>query len=338
MATQSDVEVKMWCPPGELTDSALNIVLHRDRKWLSRMQANGGMMHLLRTRPLQGFITAISLMNRLGRAARSMDFDVAHVNWLQNALPLWRQGKPMLVTVLGSDYGLLRVPGMVFLLRLVFKRNKSILAPNAEWMTARLQACFGDIAEIRSIPFGVDPAFLQIKRTLAQIPTWLVVTRLTKNKLGKLFEWAEHLFCGAERKLILLGPMQEQIALPGWIDWQGPTDPNALASVWFPQATGLITLSSHDEGRPQILLDAMAAGLPVIASTLPAHIDVIEHGTTGWIVDSILHFGEALQLLEEPVLNHKVGNAARKHIASSVGNWTDCATRYTQAYRDLLTS
>jgi glycosyltransferase involved in cell wall biosynthesis len=62
--------------------------------------------------------------------------------------------------------------------------------------------------------------------------------------------------------------------------------PRALLEEWFPQAAGLITLSQHDEGRPQVLLEAMAARLPVIASNLPAHRDLIRSGETGMLVDS----------------------------------------------------
>ena len=71
---------------------------------------------------------------------------------------------------------------------------------------------------------------------------WLMVSRITRAKLGHLLDWGEGLF-GENRKLHLLGPMQENIELPGWIEYHGPTNPAELVSKWFPKRTG----SPHPE-------------------------------------------------------------------------------------------
>lgn len=331
----NDIELLAWSPPGHLPSNVINTVSGKNQEWLAQMQANGGIVHLLRNKPFKGLLTAFDLLRKLSQTMRSQQFDVAHINWLQNALPLGNCRKSALITVLGSDYGLLKLPGMVFLLRQVLKRNKCILAPNGEWMATRLQKCFGDIAEIRPIPFGVHQRFIEVTRTLSPISRWLVVTRITHNKIGELLNWGEPRF-GPQRELHLFGPMQEKVQLPGWIKWHGPTNPDQLARSWFPYATGLITLSLHDEGRPQVLLDAMAAGLPVIVSAIPAHRDLIQHAKTGWIADSEESFHEALHILEDPSMNTSIGNAAREYVLNSVGTWADCADRYEQAYRDLL--
>ena len=154
--------------------------------------------------------------------------------------------------------------------------------PNAGWMQARLTELFGDVAEIRPNPFGVTPAWFDMRRQIGEPREWLVVTRITRKKLGDLLRWGKGLF-GPHRRLRLLGPMQEDIALPAWIEYGGPTNPDNLRQQWFPGAAGLLTLSRHDEGRPQVMIEAMAAGLPVIASRIPAHADLIRHGgPAGW--------------------------------------------------------
>src|SRR3546814_20018551 len=61
------------------------------------------------------------------------------------------------------------------------------------------------------------------------------------------------------RSLHLYGPMEEEVELPGWVHYHGPASPRLLADEVFPAARGLITLSQHAEGRPQVLLEAMAA-------------------------------------------------------------------------------
>jgi glycosyltransferase involved in cell wall biosynthesis len=164
---------------------------------------------------------------------------------------------------------------------------------------------------------------------------WLAVTRLTKNKIGDLFNWGDGLF-GDERQLHLFGPMQEQLELPAWVRYHGATHPVDLLQKWFPQACGLITLSRHDEGRPQVMLEAMAAGLPVLASSLPAHRDMLQQRQTGWLAASRNELCQGLAWLENPPNNQQTGQAARQWIKDTVGTWDNCAERYANAYRNLL--
>jgi glycosyltransferase involved in cell wall biosynthesis len=243
------------------------------------------------------------------------------------------------VSVLGSDLGLLRIPGMTGLLRRVFSKRPCVLTPNADWMKQDLQQRFGDVAQIITVPLGLNVEWFQVKRDweLKRPHKWLVVTRLTKKKIGPLFEWAQNKFCsGGEHELHLFGPMQENISIPRWVKYHGSTHPEALCKEWFPIATGLVTMSEHDEGRPQVMLEAMAAGLPIIASNLPAHSDFITHQKTGCLVDSINSFGEAIDWLSIPENNNKIAEKAHEWVKEEVGTWEDCAKRYVKIYKMLL--
>ena len=262
---------------------------------------------------------------------------VVHANWIQNALPLRGTNLPVLITVLGSDLALLRLPGMVAMVRAMLRGRAAILAPNADWMVPGLEKHFGDLAEIRTIPFGVHDRWFAIERQPEAFGSgdWLMVSRVTRAKLGHLLDWGEGLF-GHNRRLHLLGPMQETIELPGWIDYHGKTDPNTLAGEWFPKVAGIVTLSTHDEGRPQVMIEAMAAGLPVIASDLPAHLDLVQHRRTGWLAANRAELCEGLAFLEDPVQNRIAGEAGSKWIRESIGMWRDGASRYIAAYQSLL--
>jgi glycosyltransferase involved in cell wall biosynthesis len=336
LARRDDVNLSLWAPPGELPAGVVSAVTPDDAQWLRQLSQQGGIAHLLRNRRVFAAGVVIQLLARLRRSYRYRPIDVCHVNWLQNALPLWGSWTPALITVLGSDFALLRLPGMKALLRAVLRQRRVILAPNAEWMRPGLELAFGDLAEICPIPFGVDdPWFKVVRRPPEGARHWLAVTRLTRNKVGDLFGWGEGLF-GKERQLHLFGPMQEKIALPHWVHYHGPTHPAELLQTWFPQACGLITLSRHDEGCPQVMLEAMAAGLPVIASDLPAHQDIVLHQKNGWLVTARDDLRQGLEWLEEPARNLDAGEAARSGIKDSVGTWDDCAQRYAAAYRRLL--
>jgi glycosyltransferase involved in cell wall biosynthesis len=333
-----EISLSLWAPPGELPHGVASVTTEQDKTWLHHLAQLGGIAHLIRNERLRAAGTILELLVRLRQVYRRNAADVVHVNWLQNALPLFGMRTPALVTVLGSDFGLLRLPGMKQLLRSVFKRRRIILAPNANWMVPMLNRAFGDIAEIHSVPFGIDKRWFALQRRRPKgndEQHWVVITRLTKNKIGDLLDWGEGLF-GTHRVLHLFGPMQEEITLPEWVQYHGPTHPAELLDTWFPMASGLITLSRHDEGRPQVMLEAMAAGLPLIASDLPAHRDFVEHRQTGWLASSQADFKSALDYLEQPEHNLRIGQAARTWAKQEIGTWDDCAARYCTLYSKLL--
>lgn len=338
LARQKDVIISLWAPPGELPDNTKQAATKNDAIWLRCLSQRGGIAHLLKNRRIFAAGTVLHLLTRLARCYRRQQADVCHVNWLQNALPLLGTRTPALIAVLGSDFGLLRFPGMVCLIRGILRQRRAILAPNAEWMRPELELRFGDLAEIRTIQFGVDDAWFSVVRKLPDdVRCWLAITRLTKKKIGYLFDWGEGLF-GINRQLHLFGPMQEQLELPPWVKYHGPTCPDDLLQTWFPCASGLITLSRHDEGMPQVVLEAMAAGLPVIASDLPAHRDIVQHKKNGWLVSNPDDLRQGLDWLDVPSHNLKAGQVAREGIITSIGNWDDCAVRYATAYSQLLES
>ncbi|OQW95005.1 MAG: group 1 glycosyl transferase [Beggiatoa sp. IS2] len=339
LAIRSDIDLRLWAPPGEISPQIVNACLPEESIWLKHLIEQGGIAHVLRHGGIQRLLTPVKLLWLLRKAyQRQRQVRLFHVNWLQNALPLWGTQQPALVTVLGSDLGLLKLPLMTTLLRAVFQQRACILAPNADWMVAELERRFGDVAHVRPIPFGIDAKWYQLPRIGQSSPLkrWLVVSRLTKNKIGHLFAWGEKVFQG-EQKLHLFGPLQESLSIPSWVQYHGATHPRDLQENWFPQAAGLITLSQHDEGRPQVMLEAMAAGLPIIASRLPAHENLLVHQQTGWLTDTPEDFAQAIRWLADPAHNAAaIGVQARAWVQAHIGTWADCAQRYVTAYHELL--
>jgi len=338
LAVHPQVKLSLWAPPGEIPASVTYTASIQESAWLNSLIEQGGIAHVLRHGGLSRLTVPSKLLFMLRKIYKChQHVALFHVNWLQNALPLWGTNQPALISVLGSDLGLLKLPGMTKSLRQVFRQRRCILAPNANWMTAELEQRFGNVASIIPIPFGIDAVWYQLKRDWQthHSKKWLVVSRLTKKKIGPLFEWGKQVF-HKEHELHLFGPMQEQLNLPEWVHYHGATYPQNLQENWFPQATGLITLSQHDEGRPQVMLEAMAAGLPILASQLPAHTDFITHKQTGWLTDSQENFLTGIKWLANTQNNELIATQARNWVKKEMGTWDDCAQRYINAYHSLL--
>jgi hypothetical protein len=337
LARAEDVSLRVWAPPGDIALEARRVTTSEEDQWLARLMAEGGIAHLMRSGGSSAVIRPVQLLRMLRKAyRREQDANVYHINWLQTALPLPRNHKPALISVLGTDLRLLGLPMVKTLLRRVMRRRRVIICPNADWMCDPLEAAFGDIAQVTPVVFGIDPAWYRIERRLdASIPRWVVVTRLTRDKLGPLFEWSAPLFAGGVRQLHLFGPMQENIEVPDWVHYHGAATPEQLADEWFGQAHGLITLSRHAEGRPQVMLEAMASGLPIIASDMPAHAGLVEHGVTGLLCRDPTGYADAVARLEDPDTNYAYGVASRAWASHEVGTWGDCARRYIKLYRQL---
>jgi glycosyltransferase involved in cell wall biosynthesis len=92
------------------------------------------------------------------------------------------------------------------------------------------------------------------------------------------------------------------------------------------------------EGMSNVILEAMAAGLPVVATRAGAAGDIIEDGATGLLVDpgSARQIQDAvLRLLCDEGLADRIGRAARALIESRYGI-AQVAASYHALYRELI--
>ena len=339
LARQSDSPLGYWGPAGPLPDNVTFLGSESDAAFLKNLGERGGIAQLLRSNPIAGLLAGLNLVGRMRRTLRRYraGVDIFPLNWLQSALGIPGVGNRALITVLGTDYKLLELPGMRALMRRQFAGNRVALTPNAEWMVPHLERAFGPHVHIvRCVPFGIDARFYEIRhRPEGCVRRWLTVLRLTRAKIGPLLEWTKK-HASARDEFHLFGPMQEKMKLPEWIHHHGPVTPESLISDWYPRATGMITLSEHDEGRPQVLLEAMASGLPIIASRLNAHDDLIASTKGGLLVGDEAEFGAALSTLSNPYMREKIAASARSAVESTYGTWDDCAERYCSVYHELL--
>jgi glycosyltransferase involved in cell wall biosynthesis len=106
--------------------------------------------------------------------------------------------------------------------------------------------------------------------------------------------------------------------------------------AWY-QAADMFVLPSRWEGMSNALLEAMACGLPVIATAVGGSLDVVDHGHTGLLVtpDSPVELAEAIRrLMTDEAESAALAAAGRalvqNHFAAPVA-----AKRYAQRYTRL---
>jgi len=75
--------------------------------------------------------------------------------------------------------------------------------------------------------------------------------------------------------------------------------------------------ASHREGLPLAVLEAMAAGLPVVATRVAGHVDAVEHDVTGLLArpDDVADLAEKVErLLGDAAVRRRMGGAGRQRI------------------------
>jgi len=101
----------------------------------------------------------------------------------------------------------------------------------------------------------------------------------------------------------------------------------------------VFVLASESEGRPNALLEAMAAGLPVVATRIPGVRELVDHGVTGFLFDvgDAAGLAAALgRLRDDPGLRARLGAAGRRRIAELGLTWERTGLAYARLFTEVL--
>ncbi len=105
----------------------------------------------------------------------------------------------------------------------------------------------------------------------------------------------------------------------------------------FVNSCTVFALPSLYEGHPKALIEAMASGVPVLATAVRGSAEVVRHDVTGWLTETnSKSIGAGLRrLLADAELRTRLGAAAR-HFVLEEYSLERVADRETAIYRDLL--
>lgn len=264
--------------------------------------------------------------------ARRFRPDILHVYFGMPTGPLGRlvklvTGTPYLLSLRGGD-----VPG--FLPGLLGKFHRA-LAPLNRWVWNGASAIVANSEGLRDLaekqmglpvalaPNGVDLETYAPRRGTSTHPTLnvLFAGRLVEEQKGVRFllRALAELGVPADLEVVGAGPderqlrdlaadlgLNGQVRFPGWVPREQMPGRYAAADVFvFP---------SFEEGMPNVVLEAMASGLPIIATDIYAHRGLVEDGRNGFLVPvgDAQAIREALvKLTQDPGLREMMGRASR---------------------------
>jgi glycosyltransferase involved in cell wall biosynthesis len=260
-------------------------------------------------------------------------------------------GVPYLVSLRGGD-----VPGFqpydlaLFhkllgpVIRLLWKRSAGIVA-NSAGLRA-LARRFAPEMEIEVIPNGVDARTFHPALTDETAPgpvRLLFVGRVVFQKGLDVLLRALAALAARDFHLEIIGdgdqraPLSaeiERLGLGGKITFAGWCDRAAIAERY--RRADLFVFPSRDEGMPNVVLEAMASGLPIVATVIAGSEDLVRAGENGCLVppEDATALAAALdRLIAQPELRRTMGRASRE-IVEREYTWTRVAACYLELLRE----
>jgi glycosyltransferase involved in cell wall biosynthesis len=239
-------------------------------------------------------------------------------------------------TVFGGYFGATATGAIVRAERFLGHRSDAIVALSDRQRDELIDARIAPAARIKVVPLGLDlerfamardDAARQSARSTLGIPAdALVIVAIGRLVPIKRLERLIDAFAAVAGRvpgslLYLVGDgseretLQARVAAAGLLDrvtfvgWSGSTPD------WY-AGTDVVALTSDREGTPLALIEAAAAGRPVVATDVGGVADVVADGSTGFVVpaSSVDALADRLtQLAQDPDLRRAMGSEAPAH-------------------------
>lgn len=323
------------------------------RPWQRLAHEPGGIPVALKQTPwLWIFVPGFLLAMLFAVLRNSRNTDIIHANWAIAGLICGVVGKmlrkPVITTLRGADVNNLESSFLKrSILHLVLRLNSRVVTvstPMQEMLHQNFPACSRHCLHI---PNGVDDQLLAQPLPEAGLPTLRLVSigSLIPRKNHKSIISALHLLPASVSLTIvgegpergLLEKQARQLGLDDRITFFGNAAPELIPGI-LGRHDALI-LASHSEGRPNVVVEAMAAGRAVLASRLPGVTELIRDGCNGLLFEPEIPTSIARtiqQLLARPEMCRTLGQAARQTVLDLGLSWPACARQYRHTYQQVL--
>jgi glycosyltransferase involved in cell wall biosynthesis len=230
----------------------------------------------------------------------------------------------------------------------------------ATWLTDRVVAVSGSAAEVSRTVDGVPASRLAVIRNGVDLCRYRQRAHRTAGAVWKAIHAARLVYPAKDQRTLLRAARLVVDKRPDFridIVGDGPDRPtleelrdklqlqSQVRFLGFRHdvqdllaEADLFVLSSTTEGLPITILEAMAAGLPIVSTDAGGIPEVVAHGQTGLLVppQSPADLAAAiLELMRDPQRAAEMGSAGRRHVENEC-DIRAVKARYEDLYRTLL--
>lgn len=336
----------------------LRLFRYAPRSWELLAHGPGGIPVALRAQPmLRPLVPPFLLSMTYAAWKQAAKSDVLHANWAicgcAAGLAGRLRGKPVVTTLRGEDVtrGLANRSGRAVL--------KCALALSAAVVTVSdfMREMVGNrwprwAHKVVTIPNGVDERYLAVGRS--RVP-WDASRPLELITVGSLiprkgvYELLSavadvHLPQGFRLTVAGDGPdranleaRSKALGLTDRIRFLGAVNTDLVQDLM--RTSDLFVLASRSEGRPNVVLEAMASGLPVVGSDIPGVRELLTHGVDGLLypVGQPAELARAIETLaREPDRLAEMGARAHRSVIDRRLLWERTGEDYLALYRSLV--
>jgi glycosyltransferase involved in cell wall biosynthesis len=322
------------------------------RSWQVLAHAPGGVPAALKRNPLLFLILPVflsAMMLACLRVARTAD--ILHANWSVNGAVAGLIGRltgtPVVTTLHGQDVA--RTEGSLLyrlMLWLTFRWSAQVVAVAQGLAKAADKAIGRGVRDLMLIPNGVEDHFLTVNRQQTsergRIELIFVGSLLPNKAVDCILEAVAKADATRSTRLVVAGdgPERERLealardlGLEDRVRFVGMVPSHDIAAL-LGDADALV-LASYSEGMPNVVLEAMAAELPVIASAIPGTMEVVTDQETGLLFqagDVEALAARIVRLRDDPALRTRMGRAGRAFVVDNGLTWRQLGRRYAEIY------
>lgn len=282
----------------------------------------------------------------------SRNVDLVLCNWALTGLVARAAGlisrKPYIVIVRGTDMKIMKKSGLTARLFLTALHNADAVCAVARHLTESLAD--SGVAGAHLTPNGIDLSRFAGDREQARKELSLKTGKLVLF-VGSLIEvkGVRYLIeamrdVDAELAVVGDGCLREELErqaqeLGVKVSFVGRISPERVAR-WY-AACDVFVLPSLSEGRPNVLIEAMASGRACVASDIPGCRELIRDGSNGllFVPGNTPALQEKIKkILGDEKLRSQMEVGAIECVRRLIPSWAECAENYKRMIGDVLSN
>lgn len=328
------------------------------KRWQLLAHQKGGIPAALKHNKLLLALVPLLLVSMLlntFRKVRSVDVIIANwsISTLIATLPSALFNKKVITILRGEDTNISNSFIKRLMLKLAVALSSKVVLVSSDMQVALLKSFPKAKPKLLVIPNGISEHLLanplaasSVKNSSERIKLLYVGSLVPRKNVELLLRALVQ--CGANLKRFKLtiagdGYLKEQLIsfcrehqLSSVVEFLGELSPEDALRVYSNHE--VFILPSLSEGRPNVLVEAMAAGCCTLASKIDGVTELIDDGYNGILFSpkNPSDLAEKLKrLLQSPDSIYKLGCNARTFIESSNLSWDNTAKRYLELVNDL---